>query len=305
MAFDETGYTPETQQDILEAMSAEAVALNANLDPSSNALMGIVLGLISTQLAQQYQHIAEIHSSLDPDTAEGKALDVLAWRNGLIRKDGETDDQLRIRVKRFLSAGGNSTVQAMYAQISNIDGVIDVNIEENDTKVEVSRGGRTPNPDLLTRPPSCFEVAVEGGDDLEIARIIRLTKPAGIQAFGETVVSSESELGAVRAIGFTRAVTLDVRLRLTYNLYNEELFPYNGEELIKEALVEFASEEYVLGKDILEQRIIGKVHDTVRGIHSVQVEVAFEGTGYFPGSQAIASFEKVTLTEDNITLVRT
>ncbi|NRA92788.1 MAG: hypothetical protein HRU26_08905 [Psychroserpens sp.] len=300
MAFDETGYTPEPLQSILDTIAADAIAVNPNLDPSVNSLMGILTGLFSIQLEQQYQHIAELFSSLDPDTAEGKALDVIAWRQGLIRKEGETDAQLRFRVKRFLSAGGNSTVQAMYAQVSNISGITDVNIAENDCHVQEERQSSDVNAPVTYRPPNSFEVCVEGGDDNEIARVIRLTKPAGIQAFGETVIPSVDAQGVTRAIGFTRAQSVDIFLRLSYSLYNEELFPANGEDQIADALVAFGAQEYVLGKDIIAQRIVGQVHEAVRGIQNVTVETSLDGVNFITSSRPMAAYEKANILKANI-----
>lgn len=303
MPFDDAGYTPETLEDIISIMSADAVSVNPTLDPSSNALMGILVGLVSKQVEQQSQNLSEIYSSLDPDTAEKKALDVLAWKSGLIRKTDESDTALRIRVKVMHAAGGNCTVAAIYAQVSNIQGTTDVNIAENDNDIPEPREGQNTLPAFANRPPHCFEVCVEGGDSLEIARAIRLTKAGGIQAYGENIIASESEFGSIRPIGVTRATVIPTHLRLTYNIYDEEVFPFDGEDQIAEALIVFAKAEYLLGKDIIAQRIVGIVHGTVRGVHSVSVEVSFDGSLFTEGNVAMAAFEKPSILKENITFI--
>jgi hypothetical protein len=304
MSFGPTGYVPETLQDIVQKMSADATSVNPNLDPTENALMGILIGLMSVQLEQQYQHINEGVSSIDPDTAEGKALDVIAYRNGLIRKTGEADTQLRQRIKRFLSAGGNSTVNAMYAQLSNIEGVTDINIVENESRDEVPREGAGGPPSIANMPPHCFEVAIEGGDNTEIAHVIRLTKPAGIQAFGETSLPLVDTQGTTRVIGFTRADEIPIHLKVTYSIYDEEVFPAGGENTIADAIIKFSETEYVLGKDVILQRFVGIVHGAVKGVQQVDVEVSTDGAIFVSTDLTLATFEKAMLEKVNISFIK-
>ena len=89
MPLDTNGYTAETLTEIVDSMAATAVSeFGTNIDTTENSVLGILMGLVGIQIEQQGQTIQELYSNMDPDTAEGKSLDNIAYTNGLIRKSG-------------------------------------------------------------------------------------------------------------------------------------------------------------------------------------------------------------------------
>ncbi len=392
MPLDTNGYTAETLTEIVDSMAATAVSeFGTNIDTTENSVLGILMGLVGIQIEQQGQTIQELYSNMDPDTAEGKSLDNIAYTNGLIRKSGskstvsvtfsnttasvvtveaqtkvtssngsefytdtqifigasakgivkatskdegaleagantvitytpnftgvtvtnpslasvgtdiESDTRLRQRIYRFLSVGGNSTVNAIASAVSNIAGVTDVLVAENDTWTPRSRGtGNEP------RPRKSVEVVVEGGADQDIVDVILATKPAGIQAFGDVLNGLATCVqGSTRVVGFTRAIVMSLLVRVTYTTYCEETFPLNGEELMNDALVAFGLTENTLGRDVINQRYIAAVHTSgVQGIQNVIIETSFDGANYTTQSRILQVFEKANLISTNITFVK-
>lgn len=389
MPQDATGYTADKLEDILTDMSSAAVSgLGPDIDTSENSLLGIILGLVAIQAEQQGQHVQELYGNQDPDTAEGKALDDLCYKTGIIRKDAtkstvtlqftntsldlesipsgtevttaggskfltltdinvpisgsetveaeaevagaivakaesltqyspsitdvtvtnlsdasvgtevETDTNLRLRRSIYLAAGGNSTVNAIATQISNLSGVTSLIVVENDTSEYISRGqGNT------ERPPHSFEVVVEGGLESEITQIISTTKPIGIESFGDTTIPTQDIQGMDRKVGLTRPRNLDLYVKIIYTIYDEETFPSNGELLIKESLVEFASEHYTLGKDVIPQRLEAHVHKSVAGIKTVLVQTSFNDVEFDTNIKTLEVFERAILETSNISFI--
>ncbi len=329
MPITDQGYVVDTTREIIDAMASDAITSyeGLDIDTSDNGVLGILLGLVATQINQQSQTLGELFNGQDPDTAEGKSLDNLAYRNGIVRKgevpstatviftnntgseqvllegtkvvstagnsfttdykitlasaagsqeeapvtcvdegpieapagtindypgggdlvlvtnteaasigtDRESDSELRKRLKRFLQAGGNSTENAIASAISNIAGVTDVAVVSNDTLETVSRGLDRPD-----RPAKSFEVVVEGGSDTNIAEAIALSKAAGIQSFGDTIIVNQNPLSTV---GLTRPEVYNIQLDLSYESYSEEILPNGVEGTLKSNAVEFATSE--------------------------------------------------------------
>ena len=208
----------------------------------------------------------------------------------------ESDTDLRTRRKRFLQAGGNGTNGAVASALSNINGVTDILVIDNDTGEPVDRGeGRVP------RPTASIEVVVEGGSSEEIGQAIALSKSQGIKAFGDVTINVENPPSI---IGFTRVQTLDVVVDIKYNVYDEEILPNSVEDLLKENTISFAETEYILGKDVLTQRIAYGSSSGVSGIGSVNVSVSLDGDNFSNEGIRIAPFQRASIDIVNITVSR-
>ena len=390
MPITDEGYVVDTVPEIVDAMSSEAKTSyeDQDLDTSDNSLLGILFGVSAIQENQHSQAIAELFNSQDPDTAEGKSLDNLAYRNGIIRKgalpstatvtftnnssveqvlsagsqvnstggysfttdetitiastvgstqdvqvtalesgpipapattindfpsggelitvsnaeaaslgsDRESDTALRIRLKRFLQAGGNCTENALASAISNLAGVTDVAVIANPTAEFISRGdGR------LQRPPHSFETVVEGGTDSQVAEVIALSGAGGIQAFGDTSYRVDS---LSKTVAFTRPEVFDIKLNLVYDVYDEESLPNGVDALLKSQAVAFSETEFSLGKDILVQRITCEALRGISGVGKVQGSVSLDGVNFTSECIIMEAFQKGRLSDEDITVTR-
>ena len=390
MPITDQGYVVDTTREIIDAMASDAITAyeGYDIDTSDNSIFGILLGLVATQINQQSQTLGELFNGQDPDTAEGKSLDNLAYRNGIVRKGEapttgtvvftnntgleqvleagtkvistagdefttdfevtaaspvgslvsvpvtciisgrieapantitsypgggttvtvtnpeaanlgtnlESDQELRIRLKRFLQTGGNSTENAISSAVSNIFGVTDVAVVSNDSILPESR-----RLDREDRPGKSFEVVVEGGSDVDIAEAIALSKAAGIQSFGDIILINQDPLVTV---GLTRPEVYSIKLDLSYEAYLEEIVPNGAEGIMTSNVITFADSEFVLGKDIIAHRLACSASEGVRGIGAVFASISIDGQEYTSDRIVMEVFQKGLRLEENITVTK-
>lgn len=127
----------------------------------------------------------------------------------------------------------------------------------------IQRGGR---------PPKSFEAVVEGGSDDDIALKIWQTKPAGIQTFGNTSIVIEDSQGESQTINFSRPTPIYLWATVSLTLYSEEVFPPNGQELVKAAILNYGN-SLGIGVDVLFQRVLAQIF-SVPGISSGNLQIA-------------------------------
>ena len=65
---------------------------------------------------------------------------------------------------------------------------------------------------------------------------------------------------------------------MTYSLYNEELFPVDGEDRMKQAISNYGI-GYELGEDVIPTRLLTAIYQSVSGVGNISVRV---GTSLSP-----------------------
>lgn len=177
-------------------------------------------------------------------------------------EDLESDESLRVR--RAAAARvrkSRATDPAIEAALLDVRGVSSALVKSN-------RGFATDSDGI---PGKSFNSLVIGGNDNEIAQCIYENQPAGIQSYGNTSVNITDSHGIEQQISFSRPTPMYLWVKVTYSLYDEEAFP--GQDVVKNALVEWAEKEYTLGKDIISTRINQGLYD-VPGIGVATCAVA-------------------------------
>lgn len=119
-------------------------------------------------------------------------------------RDEETIEELRARREDELAVGGSGTVDAIRADVLEIDGVVECLVEENATDFPVG--------DL---PAHSLRVVVWDGDPGavdadDIAQAIFETAPAGIAAIGDETGTATRSDGAAVTRQFARADVVDI-----------------------------------------------------------------------------------------------
>lgn len=215
-------------------------------------------------------------------------------------RDIETDEQLRIRHERSVQLAGAGTVPSIRSAILTLNGVNSIDIIENRTMLVV---------DGL--PAKSYECVVEGGNPNDIAQTIWETKPAGVETYGtiNTIVPDISD--ETQAVNWSRPTPIYLHVRVTYSLYDEEIFPTDGEDVIKQAVLDYAG-TLGSGDDVIPTRFIGGIYREVEGIGTILIEV---GTSLNPTDLApdtwltttipVARREFASLAEGRIVLVNT
>lgn len=122
------------------------------------------------------------------------------------------------------------------------------------------------------RPPKSFEAVVEGGTDGAIAQQIWITKPAGIQTFGNTSFTITDSQGNPQVISFSRPTEIYIWVNVILSLHSEENFPTNGIQLVAQSILNYGLSLGV-GIDVLLQRVLAQIFN-VPGIASGDMTIA-------------------------------
>lgn len=143
-------------------------------------------------------------------------------------RNTETDDEFRERYYLSVDFAGGVNIDAIIAEVyENVEAVIAVTGEENDTDFESKSG----------LPPHSFEVVAYGGLDEDIAKAIYRRKAAGIQTFGNTMVPVVTAAGKIYEVHFSRPAPVGVWVKV-FNLTTNSKFPLDGVERIKQAIIQ-------------------------------------------------------------------
>jgi len=230
------------------------------------------------------------------------SVTVTVLTDGSIGRAVETDEAMKVRIKSA-QINGLATVPAMLSYLqNNVSGNSGVSITEN-VEDETDSAGR---------PPHSVEVTIKGGVDSDIASKILYCKPAGIEAYGTHVAAPGYP--ATDTNGDTHYVNWSVPddayawLRITINEYSEELLPTDYIAQIKAAVVAWSATEWVLGKDLIPQRVVVPIYNEVAGILFVTVlagvsySAGVEPTNFYSTRISVGSNYKLITDENKITV---
>lgn len=221
------------------------------------------------------------------DTIETPIAGLDSIRNrvdAVVGREAETDTELRTRRLVSLKTPAAGTRDALLSAVLNLDGVSAAYLYENVETTTDSDG----------RPGNTFEMVVDGGDDQEIADTIWAKKPAGIgttnrgSASGVSVIDSN---GDTHLIYFSRPATITMYVRVEYSLFDEEVFPTDGQARIADAVVAYG-ESLGLGKDIIPKRFFGPIYNAVDGLNDLTVGISTDGVTYTNSKFSIDPFER-------------
>jgi uncharacterized phage protein gp47/JayE len=186
---------------------------------------------------------------------------IINYAAGITGKDTESDTELRMeKNNRQKQASGNET--AIENEIKKIPGVQYARVYSN-RDIDTVNG----------RPPKSYEAIVAGGLDREIAAVIFEKGPAGIEAFGNTVVAVPDAMGNPWAIGFSRPENRFIWIKIAYSKNHEEAFPLNGEELMKDNIDAWGAKNQGVGIDLVYQKLNLPVY-AVPGVGFAGIRVA-------------------------------
>lgn len=148
-------------------------------------------------------------------------------------------------------AQNNATVDAIISKVSNVSGVISVQVSVNNTMAE--KDGI---------PPKAINVLAVGGNDADIGKMIFNTIGAGVGTSGEINYVATALDGNKHEIRFSKAITKVVYMKIQIQTSN--LFPVEGIQLIKDSIIEYvggstSDEKYHNGLGLSETLIYTKL----------------------------------------------
>lgn len=185
-----------------------------------------------------------------------------------IGRDEEDDVDLRERQADSTLAAGQNNSDSLFGQLRNLDNVSDAVVLENKTNTTDSNG----------IPPHQFESVVKGGTDADIAQTVWTNTPSGIQSFGLEMVEVTDAQGFTQEVYFSRPTDIDIYVIVNITV-DTETFPSGGEDDIKDAIVLYGSENFLISDDVIYTRLYTPINETP-GIITTDLKI---GTSYPPG----------------------
>lgn len=215
---------------------------------------------------------------------------VINLEEATIGRNDATDGEARLAGEADVNRPGSTVPDAIRQSLLDIDGVTVVDIIQNLTDVT--------DPDGV--PPHAVEAIVTGGDDQEIADILRREcVSAGIPTYGNTTVDSMDAEGNIQAISFTRVTDVPIYVAATVEKIptiaaNASTFPADGEAQAKAAIVGWGN-ALTGGRNIVARAVASQIFprlDPTTGIQIggvvgvLDVPVCNIGTSPSPSSSA-------------------
>lgn len=184
--------------------------------------------------------------------------------------DADTDMQLHIKQERATSATSYRQVDAIIAGIIGVSGVKFARLYVNNTMTTDSRGIAA-----KTMAP-----VVVGGTDEDVANVLRL-KAGSLDNFQgnlATPIVYTGELGDTQTIDFYRPTQIPIYISIDITVTDAITYPFNAEDLIKEAIVEYAQYDqqgtagFPPGADVILSRLYTPIN-SVQGFKVNSLEI--------------------------------
>lgn len=185
----------------------------------------------------------------------------------------ETDPALRLRREEELRSQGATVVQAIAADVDEVEGVIKTVPFENKTDAVDGDG----------LPPHSFEIVVWDGvspeaSDNAIAQAIFDASPAGIASESATLSEThtgtavEAESGDEFTITFSRAEAVSIWLEYDLEV-DPDLYPIDGDTQVKAAVVAYANARFSVGDDVIATSLYAAAYAIAGVLDVVEVRL--------------------------------
>jgi len=198
----------------------------------------------------------------------------------------ELDPAYRKRLQQNITGAGFATENAIRRVVLNdVDAVNACIVSSNRTMTALP----APSP-TNGQAPKSFQTYVDGigvisGDiteeQQELGEAIFKAAPAGIEIFGtEGPIVVEDDDGEDQNVFYSivQGVSMDVEVtRSKYEEFNP--YPVDGDDQIKNALVSFARDNWVLDRDVVPSSLITPIYLSVLGVGTVVVTARVNGSG--------------------------
>lgn len=209
-------------------------------------------------------------------------LGVVSVTNPAIAVEGldeETDEELRLRRAKSVENPAYSTVGGLFARLSDLAGVTDVVVEENDTDtLDVARN-------LTAHTIWCI---IEGGTTTDIIETIAKNRTAGIRTKGsesgiyvETLTRPDgSEFEIQHEMNFDRPTYVDLYITLTATRTDTNS---------------------PVDVDLIKQKLVGRTYRIQENARASELySLAYQAGTNFVLSDLEISDDNVTFTDENI-----
>lgn len=213
--------------------------------------------------------------------------------------NADTDEQLHVKQQRATSATSYRQVEAVYAGIVVVPGVIFCRIYQNATTTTDTRG----------IPGKTIAAVVVGGTDEEIGKALALKTPM-LSSFAGNSSNPYKDVdvfGEETTYQFYRPTEVPIQIEMDIVITNPNYFPDNYEELIQQSIIDYA--EYGLspnigfppGESVARSRLYTPINE-ISGFKVKTLEIAKVGSELAEQDVAIAWNEVASFDAANITI---
>lgn len=210
----------------------------------------------------------------------------------VLGSDIEPYEDLRLRRETTLRLLGGSSVDAIRAHVSLVDGVTECFVLNNDEDVVVD-----------TMPAHSFEVVVRGGTDFDIGTSILAVKPVGVYCAGSTSIDVYDAVGTTRTVRLTRPAATNIYMDIEVETWGA--VPTGLADTIKAAIVATES-DYHTGNDVYSSKFVRPIFNTSTTIQNVKhVYISTSPTPTLPNTITIGSRNYADFDTSRITVTIT
>ncbi len=243
--IDSTGIHMPTYEDRLENL-AEAYRSIFGLESElSEAVPDYqLLSVFAKALDDVSALVLQAYNSRNPNLAAGSALDLLLPQYGLVRSAGESDAEVRNKIRTAMASHGTAVPDALLAAVRAAFKVQMAKLFVNDTNATDSNG----------IPAHSIAVVVYKGNAAAIAQAIYDKKALGIQDYGSATGEAIDAEGVSHTMHFTRAAD-----KLCYVYITIRKLAGADETAIEEA-VRPAILDFINGLQINEDLIVPQLY---------------------------------------------
>ena len=211
-------------------------------------------------------------------------------------RNPETDNELRVRIIREFATTGSGTFISIIQAMLRIDNVQAAIIHSNRTWV-------TDTSVIPNLPPKSYAVVVHDGLTQDILNEVFRTQPAGIEAVGNTTGTVTDPWGQTHTVKFSRPTSQYAYMRITRTTHNEESYPTDGDDRIKQACLIYG-DTLSIGQDVSPKRFFGPIYGGVAGIDDLTVEIALSTDNTLPNNDVSLTYVETKLPISNSEISR-
>ena len=209
-----------------------------------------------------------------------------------IGKLREQDNTLRLRRSKSVSRGNRNVVDALWAAVNDLPGVIEARVLEN--------SGNSIDENGL--PAHSIHVVVLGGSNQDIADTIWARKTGGTTLLGQTSVTVQDAQGGQQVVKFSRPTEVREKARITVS-------PRIGWTIskpaqIKQVLVDWVSNNQTTGAELANAALYTPLN-SLTGFVTEKIELARFSNTFAEQSLSMAFYERPSIDVGDIQVVTT
>ncbi len=217
---------------------------------------------------------------------------------GATGRTEETDAELRTRMTESYAINATSSVDAIWSNLAELEGVLDVAVLENNTGDTLTKYG-------VEIEPHSIAVCIVGGEDEAIAEVLFRRKDVGCGTTGTTTVTYTATdfYNAEYSYQIIRPDSVTFAVRLTFD---DTDMPDDEAELIRTTVMndflgKSTNSRVSLASTVYASRFYRSVQ-SVTDYPLVKIEVSLDG-GSWADSVEIQADQEPTMSTEDVTIV--